>query len=285
MKKTLFFILFMGIFLAGCEKKVPLSEPFSGELEIWTAEAPDFFEALGREFVSALETSEITIKVVSFKEEKELQEALIQSLANGKGPDVIVSDTDFIFHEKQLFVPRMMDESFSAEYLTKSFLPSSLKGLLFGEALLGVPIGIDSLAMISNTEQVPVPPKTWDEFRTVVKELTKPDNSFQRFSHSGSAIGRIDNIHRGMELLENILFQMAGKLFSENEKEAVFAQNQGVSSDGKRVNSAFEAFRFFIDFALPTSSHVCWNEFLASEYSDEKEWRPFLEGRVNLDRV
>ncbi|MCF7906021.1 extracellular solute-binding protein [Candidatus Gracilibacteria bacterium] len=281
MKKK-FLLSFLVFFLVGCEEKVPPPEPFSGELTIWTAVSPDFFEALGKEFMAALDETEGKIRVIPFRDDAELQETFVHTLARGEGPDVIVSDTDFIFQKKDLFVPFRTSESLEAEYLVKNFLSFSLKGLLFGDTMLGVPIGIDTLGLISNTEQVQTPPNTWEAFRVIVSELTEPDNSFQRFSRSGAAIGRVDNVWRGKEVLENILFQMAGKMFSEDGREAFFTQKQGVTSKGQRVNFTQEAFRFFLDFAIPGSGQTSWNEFLSAASSESKEWRPFLEGRVSM---
>jgi len=277
-------VLFLSlVFLLGCTEKTPPPVVPSGTLELWTAESPNFFEALGREFTSTIKADDLNVRVTTFETQEELQETLIDTLADGNGPDVIVADTDFIFQNSNKFVPLGSDETLNAEYFSKNFLPASFEGLVFNSAILGVPLGIDSLALIFNDGNLQTPPVTWEEFRTVTKEISQPDNSLQRFSHSGAAIGRVDNITRGTEILENILFQLVKDFFSEDRSEAVFAQNQGVTSEGVRHNFASEALRFFTSFADPTSSisPAIWNEFLASS-AENKDYQAFVEGKVSV---
>jgi ABC-type glycerol-3-phosphate transport system substrate-binding protein len=114
--------------------------------------------------------------------------------------------------------------------------------------------------------------------------LSEPDNSLQRFSHSGAAIGRVDNVMRGTEILENVMFQLVKDFFSEDRLEAIFGQNSGITSGGVRHNFAAEALRFFTSFADMSSSvsPSVWNEFLVSKNSEGKDFQMFLDGKVSM---
>ncbi|MCF7830467.1 extracellular solute-binding protein [Candidatus Gracilibacteria bacterium] len=280
MKKG-FCLLLFSFFLWGCEKKeVPLFvfEPGT-ELKIWTSTEPEFWEALGREFVAKINVPNLEVEITSFENETELQEVFLHSLAVGKGPDVIFTDGNFIAENKSKFVPLTNDESLTIEKFKRIFVPASHNLFIDDQNLTGVPIGIDTLALIYNTEHLEglEIPETWEEFKEVSKNLTKTDNSLARISRSGSALGRVDNVRRGVEVLENLLVQMVGNLFSEDSLEAVFAQNQGVTSQGKRIQFGLDALNFFLSFARTPHPNFSWNNLYA-----DNDFEAFLQGKVSM---
>ena len=288
MKKKVFGILLLSIFLFfGCEKKVEEVETFQTDtLRIWVSEYPDFWEAVGLEFVSALEQLDLNIKVTSFENEEELRSVLLDRLAAGGGPDVALLDAQWVFENKEKFLPLEDDEALSSEKFKTTFVPVATSLLTTEETVWGLPITVDTLGIIYNEEHfinnIPdrdVPAETWEEFRDDIQTLTKKDNSFERFASSGTAMGRVDNLHYGFEILENILLQIVGNLFSPEGSEAVFATDQGVNEKGERIQFGLQATRFFLDFAREGSSFASWNGFLAD--SEEKEFETFAKGKVS----
>jgi hypothetical protein len=84
MKKL--WILLLGVtvvFLSGCERRPTPTAPGEAagngitELSIWTTAEPRFFESLGREFANQIGAANLRFKVISFEEEVEMQQVLV----------------------------------------------------------------------------------------------------------------------------------------------------------------------------------------------------------------
>ncbi len=289
MKKIALFLILTGIFLVGCEKKESPQPTVSGDLKVWVSEQGDFWEALGREFISVFASPDLKLTVVRFESDEELQTTLLSQMSEAKGPDVIVTDGDWIAHNTGKFTSLRNDPGLGIEKFQQFFVPSSYELLVQNEAVWGVPIAIDTLAVVYNAghfaesfdEGVEVG-KTWEEFRDQVSLLNKKDNSFKRFSRSGGAIGRVDNTKRGIETFLNLFVQLSGDLFSEDKTESIFAGNNGITDTGERVDYALQALKFYLGFANESVSYHSWNELLVDSESEHKDFELFVQGDVSL---
>ncbi|MCF7918214.1 extracellular solute-binding protein [Candidatus Gracilibacteria bacterium] len=287
--KTKILVLLSTIFLFwGCEEKTaPVFSAFEGKtLSIWAVGETDFLEALGKEFVSTLGTQNTKVQVLSFRNQQELETTLLNQMALGKGPDVLYTNDDWVTHNKEKIVSLVGDSGLSIEKF-KIFFISASQGLINGDFILGVPLGVETLGMFYNREyleerlDLETPPSTWEAFRDNVKMLTKQDNSLTRFSLSGAAIGRTDNIQYGGEIAENLLFQLTGNLFDQSG-EAIFATNTGVTAEGKPINFGLDALNFFLSFATPNHQNFSWNELLAEANSEGKDFTAFITGKTSF---
>jgi ABC-type glycerol-3-phosphate transport system substrate-binding protein len=243
-------------------------------------------EALGKEFIASLGTKHTTIKTVLFEDQKELETTLLDALAEGTGPDVIFSNVDWILHNPTKIIPLSNDESLSIEKFDRTFLPAG-KSLISGTSILGIPLEIQTLGIFYNIgyfEQYlnqKKPPFLWENFHSVIQSITKQDNSLNRFSISGAALGRVDNITYGIEIFENILTQAIENLFDKNQNPQ-FSQKTGVTSDGKRVDYSLDVLNYFLSFADSTHSNFCWNTLLAREKTPHKDFLSFAKGETAL---
>lgn len=288
MKTKIFALLGVVLLLWGCEKKPQTIFPeFEGKLlQIWTTGDGGFMDALGREFVATLGTENTTMKVVSFENQKELENTLLDALAEGAGPDVIFSDSDWIVQNPTKIIPLSGDESLTPEKFRRIFIPAA-ESLIRNQSLLAIPLHIDTLGILYNKEYFEQyldqtdPPSDWGSFHQVVRSLTKQDNSLNRFSLSGAAIGRVDNIIHGIEIFENLLTQTIGELF-DTEKNPQFSQKTGVTPEGKRIDYSLDVLNYFLSFADPTHPNFSWNTLLAKENSSDKDFLSFIKGETAL---
>ncbi len=289
MKKIAIFLCLSVFVLVGCEKKTPELPPISGDLKVWVSDNEAYWDALSREFVSLFQSPNLTVEVIPFESDEELQATFLNALAEGRGPDVIFTDSDWIAHNTGKLVPLVEDESLTVEKFQQFFVPSATEMLVHHGMIWGVPISVDTLAVVYNAghfaevfgEEVGVG-ETWEAFRKQVEALNKRDNSFQRFARSGAAIGRTDNVVRGSETFLNLLVQLTGELFSEDGMEAIFANNKGVTATGERVDFALQALKFYLGFANPSISYHSWNELLADSESEQKDFGTFVSGDVSM---
>ncbi len=283
-------IFSLGILSSGCEKKDSSNEGKVTKLRIWGTESEvDVLKVLGHEFTTVPENSGISTHYVIFESDEELQEFLIDQMAEGKGPDVVYINGNWVYRNKEKIISLKDDDSLSPGKFKEIFVRSAVATLVRDDEVLGVPLGVDSIAVFYNEDHLSSaifdrngPGRTWGVFRDSVEELTMQDNSFERFAISGAAIGRVDNLNYGFEILENIMVQMGTDFYSNDEKNSKIASSVGVSKTGKRENFGEAALNFFVSFADQRADNFSWSEFMASSLTEEKEIDAFVEGRISM---
>lgn len=289
------FLLVALAFLAtGCEEKdpnkgrvIPVGQNY--KMQIWTAQEGSAIDALGKEFISATKAAGLQINVVSFSSEELLQKTLLEKMAEGGGPDVFFTTGEWIYKNKNKLNPLVQSEGFTADRFAATFVNSAGEAMVQDGEIYGVPMAVDSLALIYNEDHMITrlldrnsPGETWQEFREDTEKLTKSDNSITRFAVSGAAIGRTDNLNYGYEILENILLQMGTKFFTSDGTAAQFASSTGIQSNGVRENFGEEAFNFFTSFAKPQYKNYSWNEMLADKEEFGRDFNTFIKGKTSI---
>ena len=295
MKKILAILLIstLCLTLTGCESKQKTGEAAKKiSLQVWAVSGPeaDVIAAQGREFVSRMKNPLLSLKVVGFSSEKELQEFLVDKMAEGKGPDVVYTSGNWIARNRaKLISLGEKDEHFTAQKFTDTFVRGATDALVNNNQVWGMPLGIDSLALIFNEDHMVNalsdrnhPSDTWEGFRTDVTTLNRKDNSFERFTISGGAIGRMDNIRYAFSALENIMVQMGVHFFSASGKSSTIARSTGISRLGKRENFATEALKYFSSFANEKFKNYSWNEHMADPFSAHKDLTTFVQGKTSM---
>lgn len=282
--------------LTGCEPKdEALTNPGAvggtngiARLQIWTTEAPEFFTALAREYVASVGATNLRFNVVNFANETELKEFLVDQMAAGAGPDVIYIDGSWVARNTNKLVPVSGDDSFNPVNFRNTFVQSAQSLLVKNEQIWGVPLGVDSLALYYNDAHVQdrlpnrnIPGRTWEEFQEDVIALTKTDNSFSRFAFSAAALGRVDNVSYGLEVLENVLLQSGVQWFSGDGEEVQLDKTLGLVG-GRNQNLGEQALDFFTSFADDRFRHYTWNEFVAPAGQPWADYKEFLRGNVTM---
>jgi ABC-type glycerol-3-phosphate transport system substrate-binding protein len=295
MKKifAVFGIILMGLTFSGCEKKpesATTTQSGEGvEMQIWTARESEIIKALSKEFISAVNMPGIKVDVVTFESDEILQKTLIEKMAEGEGPDVVLTNGDWIAVNTKKLVPLKLKQGFGMNEYGASFVRIASELLIQKNAIYGMPLSVDTLAIVYNEEHLidrlenrNHPGRTWREYKKDVELLTKQDKSFNRFARAGTAIGRTDNTKRGIELLENIMLQYGTPFFSEDQTTATFASTEGVTPEGRRQNLGVTGLRFFTSFANEKYKNFSWNEYLASSEDINKEFSAFAKGDVSM---
>lgn len=288
-------VFIMVLTLSGCSKKQEIIELeqslLKGEpylLEIWTAEDEAFLTALGQEFVGTIGEDGLAVEVVGFSSEEVLQDAVINALAENRGPDLIYTNAPWIIKNKGKIHPHQDTALLSVESFTDQFLPAGHE-LVEESVIWGIPVGIETLGIlynedlfIKNLKNQIKPQSTWEGFVEDVKNLKKESSSFERFSLAGVALGLPDNTHHGLWVLKNLFKQYGVTLFSGNQNEAVFATFNVLDENGNRENQSQNALQFVSSFADSRNQNFTWTSEFASSTNEDKEWIPFLEGRVAM---
>ena len=285
-------VCLFGFFLSGCgeDDLGPVVVP-SVELQIWTTEKEvEFFSALGREFDANISDLDVSFKVVPFTSDAVMESFLVEQMAEGRGPDVIYSNGNWVANNKNKLIFMVDDPTLPPEKFRESFVLAASDALLDSDnRLWGVPMGISTLGLIFNAEHLlniragrMDPGGMWSEFREDVSQLNKPDNSFGRFAISGAALGRLDNVVRGFEILENLLVQSGVAFFSPDGSVSTLLLPPGDDDVKSGKQGAVDALSFFVSFADEKFKNFSWSSFLASKGSVDKDFEAFAAGKVSM---
>lgn len=234
----------------------------------------------------------VTIKYRKFEDQNDYYRTILNELAEGEGPDIMSVPNYWVKKNAKKITP--LDPIYaSVQDFQDTFVSVAEKDLVFSDPRDGVkkifalPMTVDTLALYYNKslyeDRVPSrgrPGETWAEFQEDVFQLTKADNSFERFEVAGTAIGRADNIARAMDILYLMMLQYKVKFYNDGLTKAEFSRQSAVGSNGVSYNPATEAMDLYTSFGLASRKNYSWNEYMSDANSDVKEVEAFARGKV-----
>lgn len=211
-KKVLLVLLVLGLlFAAGWAVLKFVLPRFQGSKEVtltyWGLWEP---ENVMKTVITDWEVQHPNIKINYVQQSpKEYRERLQSALARQEGPDI------FRFHLtwgpmlKNELQPMPAEVMTAAEF-ESSYYPVVKENLRFGPAFLGLPLGIDTLALFYNQQIFQAagktPPTSWDQLRQLALELTVLDGS-GRIQTAGVALGTTNNVEHWSDILGLMMLQ------------------------------------------------------------------------------
>ncbi|MFC1655349.1 extracellular solute-binding protein [Patescibacteria group bacterium] len=288
--------LFLIAFGAGCFRtKSPVVKQTFDVVELTYYKLFDdseVIEPLIQEYVATHPNVKINYR--QFTDTEEYYDLILNELAEGEGPDIFsVPNTWFVKNHKKVtpappdLVPaKIFEDTFVGVAYDDLVRTDPQTGVLTPYAL---PMTVDTLALYYNKDHfddaVPErgkPATTWDGIKEDVFKLTKKDNSFERFEVSGMAMGFADNISRAVDILYLLMVQQNGDFYDDSFTQSIFANQQGVGSDGSTLKPGPNALELYTSFANPSNKNYSWNAYLSDGNSDEKEITTFARGKVSM---
>ncbi len=195
---------------------------------------------------------------------EDYEKALIDALAAGTGPDIIMIHNTWLSKHRDKFSP-MPDVSSLKDYkfmtpvnFQSQFVDVAYTDLVFQNKIYGLPLYVDTLGLfynkdMFNTAGITSPPKNWDEFNKDVELLTKFDSS-GNIIQAGAAIGTARNINRSTDILAALMLQNGTKMTNTTNSAASFTR----TVSGQRVGE--NAVQYFTDFSNPKKAVYTWND-------------------------
>lgn len=294
-KYTIFVLVF--VFLAtlafsGCRSKDPVEQQkdySKVELTYYKVfDDSDVMQPLIDEFITGYPGLKINYRM--FSDFEEYEKTILNEMAEGEGPDIFsMQNTWFTSNYKKL-TPMPPELGGLPANFEKTFVNVAYNDLVRTNpdgvmSIYGVPLTVDTLALYYNKDHFEDrlasqgrPSLTWEGIKEDVQFLTKEDESFDRFEVSGIAMGRADNISRGVDILYMLFLQYGVKFYNDNMSEATFTGKVSGVFD----YPALDALDFYSSFADPDQKHFTWNEYVADDDSDEKELEAFSRGDVSM---
>jgi len=227
----------------------------------------------------------VKVNYRSFADLAEYRETLLFELAAGEGPDVAAVHINWLPKYQDLLAAIPDELDYSQKNLEKDFLDGVGNSVVFNDQIFGLPIYLDTLAIFYNktffrnvlSKPYAIPEEKWNGIRDDVIGLTilDPDNE-GGFFRSGIALGRADNITRGIDLFYNLYYQFGGTDLVESSRERIRDDN------GKSYNPISATLEFITDFSRdPLNQEYSWNSQMGFD-SPEKEVSEFARGRVAM---
>jgi len=253
---VLVFVLMMACVIPGMQRCTSPGLQLEGALNFWgIGDSQNTYEPIIINFKKFYPKVEITYR--GFNTQAEYDRALLESMAQGKGPDVFMvlnsavpNNTAKIFPMPQTLIPLAQLQSLFPKIVEQDFFPQ--------QTIYGLPLSIDTLALIYNRnfiDQAAIQiPKTWEDFQGVVKKLTVVDPS-RKIVRAGAAIGGSQkNISAAPDILSLLMLQTGTKMISNDFKSATFASPEGR-----------DALRFYTQFSNGINSAYTWNETMPND--------------------
>ncbi|MBI3020366.1 MAG: extracellular solute-binding protein [Parcubacteria group bacterium] len=186
---------------------------------------------------------------------------LVEALASGTGPDMILLPHELIVrHENKVFpIPYA---SFSARAFRDSFVEEG-ELYLRDDGIVALPFSVDPLVMYWNRDIFSdagrtAPPAEWSEFLTLAPSITKKD-AVLNIRQSVIAFGDFLNVRNAKDILSMLILQ-AGNPIVEKEGSArrvTLRENRGFATPPSE-----SALRFYTEFANPSKPIYSWNRSL-----------------------
>jgi len=236
-----------------------------------------FDSAVMSGFLSEVSTDhrkEVNVSYVQ-KSPASLESDMIEALARGQGPDLILLPQDLISKEINKFYPvpfsSYPERDFKDAFVEEGELYLSPVGII------GFPFSIDPIVMYWNRDMLSnagfaIPPKRWTEFASLVPKVTKKDSS-GNITQSLVSFGETRNVEHAKDIVALLSIQAGTPIVSRDTQgnlTSVF------SMQGSTLAPAEEAMRFFTEFANPVKSLYSWNRSLPTARAS------FVSGRLAL---
>lgn len=246
--------------------RIPIGDDGSvaptGQLSMWgTIPANNVGQVIG-DFNIEAKTYSVNYRYI---QESDFSQTLIEALANGAGPDMILAPHQIVLEQASKIAPFPL-----ASFSEKAFKDRYVDGasiLLTPQGSLGLPVAIEPMVLFFNRtilakRGVASPPVYWDEVTTLAPTLTLLSPS-QTLTESAIALGAYGNVPHAKEIIMTFISQLGQFPVFKSAESNVYEvlANQPVAKDGD-ILPLTTALRFYMQFVDATKSTYTWNQFM-----------------------
>lgn len=202
-----------------------------------------------------------------------LDRELVETLASGSGPDLIMLPRELIYRHADKLYPIPYETISQRDFLNNFVQEGEL--YLVGSGILALPFRLDPMVMYFNRDilsnaGIPLPPKTWEEVLSIASKLITKDSS-GNITQSMVSFGEYGNVNHAKDIL-SLLIMQAGSQVTKLDK-GIFKSDLGATI-GLSLRPANEAVRYYTDFSNPVQPQYSWNK------SEPNSRAAFLSGRL-----
>jgi len=212
LKKVLPFLLVLALLVLGGLAIFKLvlprfQKPKEVSLTYWGLWEP---ETVMKGIISEWEKKNPQVKINYLQQSpREYRERLQSALARNEGPDVFRFHITWVPMLKNELSP-VPSEVMSAASFENTYFPVVKNNLRSETSFLGLPLGIDTLALFYNEDIFQAggktPPTSWDQLRQIAIDLTTYDEG-GRIQTAGVALGTTANVEHWPDILGLMMLQ------------------------------------------------------------------------------
>ncbi|MDP3735580.1 MAG: extracellular solute-binding protein [bacterium] len=259
----LFFVAaLVGVILFAGFRAVPPEGAFAHEVVLWgTIDERDMGELI-KATADRLGEAAFRVRYVE-KRHEAFERDLLEALASGVGPDLILIPQDEILTYANKL--RVIPFEFYPERAFKDTFIEEGELLLTSKGLLGLPFSIDPLVLYWNrttfaSAGLVEPPRFWDEYFALARDLTVR-NEAGTIVRSAVALGEFANVTNAKDIFAALVFQAGNPIVERDEHNRPVSVLAASGSD-RLLSPAEAALRFYIDFSNPVKPTYSWNRSL-----------------------
>ena len=259
---TFFVAALVGVILFAGFRATPPESAFANEVVLWgTVNARDMDQLL-RATTERLGEVNFRVRYVE-KRHESFERALLEALASGVGPDLILLPQDeFLTYANKL---REIPFELYPERAFKDTFVEEGEVFLTRKGILGLPFTIDPLVLYWNrttftSAGLIEPPHFWDEYFALARDLTVR-NEAGTIVKSAVALGEFANVTNAKDIFAALVFQAGNPIVVRGEDGSLSSVLASRASD-RAVSPAEAALRFYIDFSNPVKPTYSWNRSL-----------------------
>lgn len=233
-----------------------------GEVVIWGSfqETPDFTKEIIK-FNSQYEKA-FSVKY-AFHDPETFDRDIVEALASGKGPDILLLPDDLILRHTDKIEP--LPYTMIPQRTYQSLFIQAAEIYMRETGVVAVPFAIDPMVMywnrdLFNNASITTPPTNWSEFLVMAPKLTKRDPKTFALTQNALSFGEYANVHNAKEILAMLFLQVGNPIVNmvKGKPEALLVNKQ----TDKFVPDAdvVSAFRYFMDFSNPLKNIYSWSK-------------------------
>lgn len=236
-------------------------EVFLGEVKVWgTLPQGIITDSIG----SVYRTNKTVAITYEEKQERTFDRDLVEALASGSGPDIILLPQDLIVRHSDKVYPipfeSLSERDFKDRFIEEGELYVNKTGIL------ALPFTIDPLVMYWNRDLfssagISQPPSSWDEFYTLAPRLTVRGQNTD-IIRSTLSIGEFRNVAHAKDILALLIMQAGNPII---EKDPLNENGYRVTLGAQfnfDVPPTDAALRFYTEFSNPAKPTYSWSRSL-----------------------
>lgn len=243
-------------------------------LEFWGTEPAGNWSQI----ISAYQTAKpkVAVKYIA-KDAAKYEKELIEALAAGVGPDIVVINNTWLNKHVNKLSPAP-NSVMNPQIFKDTFADVASQDLVRSNKIYALPFYVDTLALyynkaLYNNAGLVNPPRTWEEFNGVVKQLTQKDDS-GNIVRSGAALGTVANVNYASDILNLLMLQTGATMVAKDGQQALF--DRAVNLDGRSYSPGLAALDFYASFALSSKPVYTWHARLPNSL------KAFTEGQTAM---
>ncbi len=212
----------------------------------------------------------------TYVDEADFQSKLVNAIATGQGPDIVLIPQDIFLSVKNLLYP-IPYADYSQRLFEDNFAQAGEIFLDPTSGIYALPVAIDPMVMFWNrnllsSAGIALPPKTWTDLLAEVPKLTAKDAN-GNLTASAVAFGEWTNVPHAKDILSMLMLQSGSPIVSADQTTGKLSAAL-LESNSSGIMPSAEALNFFTQFADPSKDVYSWNRALPSADS------AFLAGQL-----